>query len=272
MSHYGLLGHPLGHSLSPQLHKIIYNTLGIKASYSLFDRKEDELGLFFQELRKEDGAGTNVTIPYKEKVVPFLDYRTPVARAIGAVNTIASREGLLYGTNTDYDGIELTFKRQSWPIKGHSALVLGTGGASLAVEHFLKNSGIQHLTFVSRKTISHFKGHPIVSYKDLDTIKANYLINATPVGLYPHTEDCPIQPSQIENFDAVFDLIYNPSQTQLLRLAQYKGIPTSNGLDMLIGQAIKALAFWQNRSFTSSEIENLYQTILAQKANWLRSL
>lgn len=264
MTHYGLLWHPLGHSLSPKLHQALYQELGIQANYDLVDVEEKQIPDLLERLRDQDGAGLNVTIPYKEAVIPYLDELSPVALAIGAVNTLVARSGRLYGSNTDYDGIRLTFQEKGWSLVGRSAVILGTGGAALALEHFLVQAGVAQLTFVSRSPQGNFKGHPVIGYAEVDQIKADYLVNATPVGLFPQVEACPLFPKQIARFDRIFDLIYNPSQTQLLALAQDMGKDTTNGLPMLIGQAIQAIALWQNLTFTPEECKHLYQVVSQQ--------
>jgi shikimate dehydrogenase len=241
---YGLLGKNISYSFSKRYFtdKFTNGNFG-GCSYENFDIQEIAA---FKQITKErvDLKGLNVTIPYKEAVIPFLDKLSKKAAKIGAVNTIkVTKKGKLKGYNTDYYG----FKKALEPLlQSHhkNALILGTGGASKGVAFALDELGIKY-TFVSRDTKEN-----AIAYKHINqTTFSNYqiIINASPVGTSPNVDAFPILP--YEHFSKkhiAFDLIYNPAETQFLKKAKEKGAQIKNGLDMLIFQAEKAWEIWNN--------------------------
>lgn len=246
MERYGLIGKILVHSFSKKFFTEKFEKEQIDARYDLFELPEIEE---ISELIATDGlCGLNVTIPYKEDVMSFLDELDETAKEIGAVNTIQinkrNGERWLKGFNTDTIG----FKKSLQPILRpyHSqALVLGTGGASKAVVYTLKKLGIEPL-LVSRK-----RKEGLISYEDLnqDIIDSHKLIvNCTPAGTFPNTNEMPPFPVNLLGKEhLLYDLIYNPEETMLCRLAKEKGAATKNGLEMLHGQAIAAWDIWCGR-------------------------
>lgn len=246
MHTYGLIGKSLSHSFSKRFFTEKFQREGLAKThgYELFELEEI---LLFPELIKRTFtiSGLNVTIPYKQEVIPFLDILTERAERIGAVNTIAfTREGKLIGENTDYIGF-----RNSLPkgVKGDGikALVCGTGGASKAVLTVLKDENIPFLQ-VSRMSKPH---EDIISYDELTPAMASeytFWINTTPLGMHPHTESHPKLPYEIVNENFFFyDLVYNPEKTQFMSAGEKQGATTQNGLAMLHGQALAAWDFWQ---------------------------
>ncbi|MDK6368658.1 MULTISPECIES: shikimate dehydrogenase [Aerococcus] len=261
MEFYGLFGYPLGHSLSPQIHQIIYQEAQIEAAYKLFEVPAEDLGRALDAMRVLDIRGANVTIPYKQALFPYLDELSATAKKLGAVNTIKQVDGKLRAYNTDYDGIHLCFKRRHWQTQDKTAYILGTGGAAQAVAHYLTDHGAQvHL--VSRQPDQHLdKPWPCLSYAQVKEGSADYLVNCTPLGMYPKTAASPLEAADLDRFDHVFDTIYNPYETQLLSDAKAAGKAYCNGLDMLVGQAIRSVEIWEDQKFSPSVVEKILERV-----------
>lgn len=245
---YGLIGKKIGHSFSADFFNKKFADEGIDNSYKLFPLPTIE---DFPQLIKEkpELEGLNVTIPYKQQVIPFLDALSEEAAEIGAVNVIKierkSGKIFLKGYNSDSIGFRDSLKPLLRPeIK--NALVLGTGGASKAVEYILRKFGIK-VTFVSRTPK---EGQ--FSYADLDKkiIEDNLLIvNTTPLGMFPDIDSCPDVPYQfITPRHICYDIIYNPAETEFLKRAKEKGATVKNGQEMLVKQALGAWEIWDNES------------------------
>ncbi len=248
MDKYGLIGFPLGHSFSISYFNQKFTDEGIDAVYENFEIPTiDALPEVLDS--NPNLRGLNVTIPYKEKVLQFLDSTSPEARAIGAVNVIrVTHEGKdikLKGYNSDVIGFTQSIEPmldKKWHKK---ALILGTGGASKAIDYGLRNLGLETV-FVSR-----YEKEGTIQYKDItpEVIKEyNVIINCTPVGMYPQTEVCP--PLPYEAMDAhtiLYDLIYNPDETLFMKCGQQYGAQTKNGLEMLLLQAFASWEFWHER-------------------------
>lgn len=241
MKTYGLIGKTLSHSFSKGYFTEKFRKEGIEGcQYELFELPA--IADFKELLRSRSLAGLNVTVPYKEEVIPFLDRLTPEAARIGAVNVIRFLPGgILEGANSDYFG----FRRSLEHFLGEqrpAALVLGTGGASKAVAAALQDMGIA-FRFVSRTASA-----DVLAYSDLNAdLLQEYplLINTTPLGMYPHIQTCPDIPFQhLSNRHFVFDLVYNPEQTLLMKKAADAGAAVQNGLEMLYLQAEEAWRMW----------------------------
>lgn len=240
----GLVGEMLSHSQSPQIHEEIMKQRGISGSYELLEFSKDTFARDFSALKDSGFRGVNITIPYKESVIPLLDEISKQAKYIGAVNTVLFKDGRAKGFNTDYNGFISLLDHNSIAVKGKAAVVLGSGGAAKAVAKALLDLGIYDLTIVSRGK-QNFHGNYTVSYEFFQEkrVKSDLLINCTPVGMYPHIDESPI-PKECINADAVIDLIYNPPKTLLLKYAEEMGIKTVNGSFMLKEQAAKAYDIW----------------------------
>jgi shikimate dehydrogenase len=247
MDKYGLIGFPLGHSFSISYHNQRFADENINAQYYNFEIASiDELAEVLDQ--NPELKGLNVTIPYKEKVMPFLDYISPEARAIGAVNVIkVIHEGkkiILKGYNSDVIG----FTRSIEPMleKWHKkALILGTGGASKAVGYGLKSLGLETVC------VSRYERQGTICYKDItpDVVKEyNVIVNCTPVGMYPKTEECPQLPYEaLDSHNILYDLIYNPDETLFMKKGAEQGAQTKNGLEMLLLQAFASWEFWNGK-------------------------
>ncbi|SNU03062.1 shikimate dehydrogenase [Prevotellaceae bacterium MN60] len=248
MDKYGLIGYPLGHSFSISYFNQRFQDEGINAVYENFEiptiEALDEVLNLNPELK-----GLNVTIPYKEKVIPYLDSISPEARAIGAVNVIkVSHEGKsvkLKGYNSDVIGFTKSIEpmiEKKWHKK---ALILGTGGASKAINYGLRNLGLETV-FVSR-----YERPDTIQYQNItpDIIREyNVIVNCTPLGMYPKTEECPQLPYEaMDSHTILYDLIYNPDETLFMKRGAEYGAQTKNGLEMLLLQAFASWEFWNEK-------------------------
>jgi len=248
MDKYGLIGYPLGHSFSISYFNQKFADEGINAKYENFeiasiDQLEEILATNLN-LR-----GLNVTIPYKEKVIPFLDSISPEAQAIGAVNVIkVTHEGnnvKLKGFNSDVIGFTQSIEPMLDTKWNKKALILGTGGASKAINYGLKSLGLDTV-FVSR-----YERPGTIQYERVtpDVIKEyNVIVNCTPVGMYPHTEECPLLPYEaMDSHTILYDLIYNPDETLFMKKGLEFGAQVKNGLEMLLLQAFASWEFWNGK-------------------------
>ncbi|MFN8294786.1 MAG: shikimate dehydrogenase [Chitinophagales bacterium] len=244
MKQFGLIGYPLSHSFSKGYFSEKFQKENITdCVYDVFPLEKIE---DFTDLCAEHKnlSGLNATIPYKEKIIPFLDELNDEAQEIGAVNTIKFTNGKKIGYNTDCYGFEMSLKPL---LKAHhtSALILGTGGASKAVEYVLKKSGI------SFQYVSRTKSSTSISYNDVDSFiiqHSTLIINSTPIGMYPNVDDAPYLPYNfITNNHLLYDLIYNPEETQFLKEGRIRGAQTKNGLEMLYLQAERSWEIWNSR-------------------------
>ncbi|MCH5301320.1 MAG: shikimate dehydrogenase [Prevotella sp.] len=248
MEKYGLIGFPLGHSFSISYFNQKFSDEGIDARYENFEIPSiDQL----QEIidSNPELRGLNVTIPYKEKVIEFLDSVTPEAQAIGAVNVIkVKHEGKsikLKGYNSDVIGFTQSIEPMLDKKRHKKALILGTGGASKAVNYGLKSLGLETV-YVSRYerpgTIQYDKITPEV------VKEYNVIVNCTPLGMYPKTEECPELPYEaMDQHTILYDLIYNPNETLFMKRGAQYGAQTKNGLEMLLLQAFASWEFWHDK-------------------------
>ena len=238
---YGLIGYPLKHSFSPGYFATKFEKEGIEdAEYNLYEL--DDISLF-SDLAKMNLQGLNVTIPYKEKVIPFLHEMSIEAQEIGAVNTIKFEDGKLVGYNTDTYGFEQSLLSFYGDKKPDYALVLGSGGASKAIGYTLQRLEIK-FQIVSRKTM-------YLNYPDIDKSYFDHnllIVNTTPLGTWPEVESCPNIPYQyLSDRHMLYDLVYNPEKTLFLRKGEEKGAKIKNGHDMLVLQAEKSWEIWNTQ-------------------------
>ena len=236
MKHFALIGFPLGHSLSAKYFAEKFSAEGIDAEYTPLPIERAEEVLPHCEML----SGFNVTIPHKQAIIPFLSAISEEAETIGAVNCVkVTNEGLV-GYNTDVIGIRKSL--EGVELNGAKALVLGTGGASKAVQYILREGGAEV------KVVSRTKGTADLTYEDLsEELIANIdiIVNTTPLGMYPNVDSAPALPySAISAKHTLFDCVYNPRQTKFLRLGAEQGAHTIDGLTMLYAQAEKAWEIW----------------------------
>lgn len=246
-SKYGLLGEKLGHSFSPYIHSLFG-----EYQYDLYEKNSDELEAF---LKNGKWNGINVTIPYKKAVIPYLDVLSSSAEKVGSVNTIIRDENnKLTGYNTDYDGFMHLIKKSRIDIENKKVLILGTGGASLAVKSVITDLNAAQTVFISRNGEDNYNN--IEKHFD-----AQIIINTTPVGMYPNNLISPLSLDGFEKLEAVFDIIYNPQKTKLMLDAEKRNIPSFSGLDMLVYQAKRASELFINTEISEDKAEKVYKNV-----------
>lgn len=252
MSKYGLLGEHLGHSYSPQIHKILGGY-----DYQLFEKAPEELKDF---LLNGDFDGINVTIPYKMAVIPYCSELSPAAERIGSVNTIIKRaDGSLYGDNTDYYGFCELAKKTGAEISG-KAVILGNGGVSPTVRAALEAMGAEEVITVSRKGED--------NYDNLDRhYDAKVIVNATPVGMFPNNGQTLVELERFTECGCVLDVIYNPLRTKLVLDAEALGIKAAGGLYMLVAQAARACELFIGKKIDEAQIDAVYNKLSTDMQN-----
>jgi len=246
-----LIAKKLSHSFSKPIHNELSDY-----SYEYKELLEEELEEF---LKKKDFDGLNVTIPYKEKVMPYLDYISPEAQKIGAVNTIVKKDAKLFGYNTDYYGFCYEIEEAKADLKGKDVVILGTGGTAKTASCVAADMGAKTVRTV---TSGELRAGDTEKYLD-----AQIVINATPVGMYPDTLVSPVDISEFTKCEAVLDVIYNPSKTKLIMDAQKMGIKTANGLGMLVAQAKRACELFEDRTVDDAEISRIKKKIESKTKN-----
>ena len=250
----GLLGKKLSHSYSPAIHNMLASY-----SYDLFEKEENEVESF---IKSGIFDGINVTIPYKQTVIPYLDELSDVAKRIGSVNTVVKRsDGTLYGHNTDYYGFTYMVKRSGVDVEGKKVIVLGDGGASLTICTVLSDLKAKEVVVFSLFTEN--------TYDKLNLhYDAEIIVNATPVGMYPNTGKSLIEDmSKFTKCEAVFDVIFNPAKTQLLLDAEKCGIKAYNGLSMLVAQAVRSSEMFTDTQIVDEKIESVISALELQMKN-----
>lgn len=256
---YGLIGEKLGHSFSKTIHEKISD-----AEYKLRELSEKELESFMKEKAFE---GINVTIPYKTKVIPYLDYIDEAARKIGAVNTIINREGKLYGYNTDFDGMKKLTQKIGFDYSDSKVLILGTGGTAATARAVAEFLGAESVINVGR---SYGFSENYTDYENVYTLHgdADYIINTTPLGMYPDCESFAVDVSAFPKLKGVLDAVYNPIRTRLCQKAEACGVKSISGLYMLVAQAVAAAEkFTEGEISAEGKTDELYNEILKEKRN-----
>lgn len=254
---YGLIGEKLGHSFSREIHNLLASY-----TYDLKELPKNELDTF---MKSRNFKGVNVTIPYKESVIPYLDEIDEAAKAIGAVNTIVNREGRLIGYNTDFYGMRELLLSRSIRIEKRFVAVLGTGGTSKTACAVAKSLGASRIVRVSRNP--HSDGD--ISYDELEAIKTDIqiIINTTPVGMYPNENCAPLDIDGFSALEGVVDAIYNPLRTKLISDACARQIRAAGGLYMLVAQAARAAELFTGDCNMMQKTEKAYCSILKNKQN-----
>ncbi len=244
----GLLGRKLSHSWSPPIHALLGSY-----EYLLYEKEEDEVEEF---IRSGPWDCLNVTIPYKKTVLPWVDELTETARRVGSVNTLVRRQdGTLFGDNTDVFGFTAMARSARFDLRGQKTLVLGSGGASVAVLDALRT--LEALPVIISRSgpddYEHLERHA----------DAAFVVNTTPVGMYPATDASPLDLRRLPACRGVLDLIYNPTETKLMRQADSLGIPSVNGLCMLVAQALRSAERFTGRRIPEERIGEIFR-ILAE--------
>lgn len=267
MKYYGLLGDQIDYSLSPKLHKIIFTACNIQADYRLFDTKGD-FETTIKELRASDIDGFNVTIPYKSKIIPFLDSISERAKTIGSVNTVWVNQGKWHGDNSDALGFSTAMSLNEMPLRDKRVLIIGAGGAARGVAYALSLSQVRSILVYNRTRKrtnqlvtdirEHFKFNHAMSVYDYQGLKVDVVINTTPLGGSHYQDQLSVDLADLSAKYFV-DIIYNPAQTMALKNAAQNDIKSLNGLSMLACQAIYSHELWQKQAFSLAFYEDIVQ-------------
>lgn len=258
---FGIIGHPLGHTLSPLLHNWGFSRLGVRAAYVAFPTPPERLEAFIQAVRTLPVSGLSVTIPHKEAVIPLLDSVSPLCGATGAVNTLVWEDGKLTGHNTDVPGfLSPLLEREHIPA---SALVLGAGGAAKAVMAGLCEIGVRDVTVANRDferakgLAGQFKA-TAVTWERRDSVDAHLVVNTTPMGMSGKAVDqSPLPAGYWTPGRLAYDLVYNPRETVFLRDARLAGSAVIDGLSMFAAQGAAQFKLWTGLELPMDEAKEL---------------
>ncbi len=253
---YGCIGEHLKHSFSAEIHNALASN-----PYEICEVARTDLDAF---MTARDFLGINVTIPYKEDVIPYLARQSEQAAQIGAVNTVVNRAGLLYGYNTDFFGMSDLIARVGVELRGKKVAVLGTGGTSRTAVAVARARGAREILRVSRTAREGAITYEALNEQHTDT---EIIINTTPCGMYPNPNATPVDIGAFPRLEGVIDAIYNPLRSQLILDAKKRGIPAEGGLYMLVAQAVRASEIFLDRTYDTGTCERVYQNILRQKEN-----
>ena len=251
---YGLIGEKLGHSFSKIIHEKIADY-----TYELKEISKENLDSF---MRAKDFSCINVTIPYKEDVIPYLDYVDSAAKAMGAVNTIVNRDGKFYGYNTDFYGMKLMIEKNDFDLKDSKVLILGSGGTAKTSKAVSEALGAREIIIVSRS------GE--VNYSNVSDLHADadFIINTTPCGMYPNNDTYAIDPALFPSLKGIIDAVYNPLKTMIVSKGEELGIKGITGLYMLIAQAVLASEKFMDKSLDVEKIsDEIFAEITREKQN-----
>lgn len=256
MDKYGCIGKKLTHSFSKEIHNQLADY-----EYELIELAEDEIKPFFES---KDFKAINVTIPYKQTVIPYLDSVSEIAQRIGAVNTVVNKNGKLYGYNTDYYGMKALIQRVGVDLNGKKVLVLGTGGTSKTARVVAYDMGALEVLIVSRT-----KSDECITYQEAVTLHndANVIINTTPSGMFPDCQSKPIEIDSFTSLEGVIDAVYNPLCTNLVLDAKAKGIKAEGGLYMLVMQAVVAAERFLDTLIDKDVADKVFRSVLSSKEN-----
>ena len=280
----GIIGYPLSHTLSPSMHNFIYQKLGIDVEYKKWEISPNNLKSHIEKINNENFIGANITVPYKEKIVPLLDEIRNEAKFTGAVNTIVKNNNKLIGYNTDVYGIEQTLDIKLKNDVINNAVIFGAGGAAKAAFFVLLQRGLNNLTIVNRtksnalKMISKFNNvnydQTIITLNEKSQIKsaclsADLIINTTILGMKGsgYEDISPIDSTFIDSNSVIFDMVYNPTKTQLIKIALERNANIIEGLNMLVYQAIKSIELWTGIRPSFDDMYSKCKEILEGKLN-----
>ena len=253
MSIHGLLGRTLGHSFSPSIHAMLWGC----SDYRLLPMEPEQARAF---LLKKEYDWLNVTIPYKTLALELCDVVHPHAAAIGAVNTVLNKNGVLYGYNTDYAGMRSALAMAGISLAGKKVLVLGSGGTSLTARAVAAAEGAAQVVVISRSGAD--------NYTNLDRhADAEVIINTTPVGMYPGGNDCPVSLEGFPALTGVMDVVYNPLATPLVQAARARGIPACGGLSMLVEQGRAAAEYFSGSAISAEKGAQCLKALEKQQSN-----
>jgi shikimate dehydrogenase len=252
-----VIGHPLLHTKSPFLHNFMYSQLGLNAV--MLPVSNVNIGKLISAIRIMSINLTAVTMPFKESAMPLLDSIDSNALKIGAVNTIINRNGKLTGYNTDLFGIEYALRHTT--LRNKNVLLIGAGGAASAVAYMIKNKG-GRLIYVNRtpgrtKNLQKRFGGKISQMNKISAEDVDVIINATPLGMYPNFKNSPVPDTLIGKNQTIFDLVYNPVKTSLIKTAEKKGATAISGIDMFIAQGVRQAELWTRKKIITPKLVGL---------------
>lgn len=253
---YGCIGEKLGHSFSKEIHNALADY-----DYRLQELKREELPEFFE---KKEFKAINVTIPYKQDVIPYLYWISDEAKAINAVNTIVNKEGKLYGYNTDFYGLKALIERENVTLKDKKVAVLGSGGTSNTAFAVANSMGAREVLKVSRNSKEGY-----ITYDELydDFNDCEIIINTTPCGMYPKVGVSAVNLDKLPKVEAVFDAVYNPLKSKLVLDAKKKNITAVGGLYMLVSQAAYAVEKFIDAPVDNEKVEDIFRNLYKEKMN-----
>lgn len=277
----GILGNPLAHSYSPAMHNSALAALGLDYVYLPFPVETARLSVMLEALKAVDFVGVNVTQPHKQAVIPYLDEISDISRKMGAVNTIVNRDGKLFGTTTDPQGFLRGFTEAGHGFEGKSVVILGNGGAARTIAFALflipDGAGPQRVALVARDARKSDslaaevleKTGKALETRTLDDYAAHasgfdVVVNTTPLGMHPDVTVSPLRPEWLHPGQIVYDILYNPEETALMRDARARGCAVVGGLAMLVHQGIASFTLWTGLEPT---VESYYAGIRAQQAS-----
>lgn len=263
---YTLIGHNLKHSISPEIHARLFSLAGIDASYDITDIAEDNFSTEYSDLKKL--SGYNVTIPHKVRIIPFLDKIDSTASRYGAVNTVLNSAGISTGYNSDCFGFTQSLEAEGLSLSGR-VLLLGFGGVGkvMAMESVLKGANLTiavlsemlEQAYADEKAIKTHVPDAQINIIDITKISGKFdiLVNSTPVGMFPHGDASPVPDDVIAGCSSVFDAIYNPVETQLMKKARALGKKAIGGISMLVWQAVAAHKIWDGSTYSLADVQKL---------------
>lgn len=253
---YGLIGEHLTHSFSKAIHEQIGDYV-----YEIKEIEPQNVDAF---MKKKDFLAINVTIPYKETVIPYLDYVDDSAKKIGAVNTVVNKNGKLYGYNTDYFGMKALVSKIGLDVKDKKVLIIGTGGTSKTATAVALDLGAREIIYVS-----HVKMQGAYTYDEIykSHNDAQIIFNTSPVGMFPKNDGLPIDINAFNDLEGVLDVVYNPIRTNLVINAKQKGLLSQGGLYMLGAQAVYAYEYFMDTKVDKALCDTVYSTVLKEKDN-----
>lgn len=272
---FGILGYPVGHSISPLMHNRAFELAGLDMCYIPFEVDPAQLDHAIGSLAVLGVKGVNVTIPFKEDVLPHCQKLGESARILGAVNTISLRDHTVYGDNTDCDGFINAWREEvQSPLEGTRVIIFGAGGSAKAVYYALAREKVKKITLFTRdltkahRIYNHFSAmfpelqEETGSLSDEEMLQqslcdCDVIINCTPVGMWPHTDEAPaVLPQQMKPSTLLYDLVYNPAETLLLREGRARSLRIYNGLGMLLHQGALSFEIWTGMRFPLQEVRN----------------
>jgi len=269
LKQFAVIGNPIAHSISPDLHNYVYNSLGIEANYEKLKIQINEIPSIIDDLKNGVLSGINVTIPHKENVIEYLDEINPRAKTIGAVNVIHKNGNKLFGNNTDWFGFNMSLKKNEIDVSGKEVIVLGAGGTSKSILFALKQTGVKKIILLNRtlQKAEELQDEIVFPNSLDDSVQMikndSIIINTTPIGM--QSEQCPIELGLLHENQTLIDVIYTPMETVFLKFGKKIGAKTLNGLDMFIYQGLTSMDLWFGEDISKQVNFTQLKTYLGNK-------